>query len=213
MVGEPLQNMEDGGIKEGFNGMLFDVKCGEDVDSYVAKFIQKDNQLEILNEIKYHRKAAEAGLAPNIYEFRLYKGDGIIQCTIIMDRMDKTIEELELKNPSPEYKAALIQEANSLVERLHALKIFHGDFAKKNIMSGRIDPALKLIDFGESREYRGQPENDLSVKHHYTLHLRPRRKKSVSRKKKSVSRKKKSVSRRKKSVSRKKKSVSRKRNK
>lgn len=190
-IGNPLEMKTKEGVKaaKGYNGYIFSVSCGDDMTSYAAKFIEAqdspEKERDIFNEIKNQQRAADAGLAPNIYEYRLYKGKGMIQCTIIMDRMVKNIDELELEDSSEEFKYRMKKEVNSLVEKLHhEVGIFHGDLAKKNIMMGQ-DGKLKLIDFGESKVYEGKNEN---------YSLRPRRTKSRTKKsKKKKSRTKKSM--------------------
>jgi len=152
VIGEKLKKTTKHGTTDahGISGTLYSVICGANTTDYVAKIMYTPFINSIQNEIEIQQRAASHGLAPTIYEYRLYRDEGnpTIRATIIMDRLDRTIEEMTFDDE-------MSNNVELLVEKLHKIGIFHGDLAKRNIMIDR-NNQLQLIDFGNSREYRGK---------------------------------------------------------
>lgn len=177
VIGEKLKKTTKHGITDahGISGTLYSVMCDANNTDYVAKIMYTPFINTIQNEIELQQRAASYGLAPVIYEYRLHREEGnpTICGTIIMDRLNRTIEEME-------YNDEMSKNVEILVEKLHKIGIFHGDLAKRNIMFDR-NNQLKLIDFGSSREYRGKIDDR---DEYLNFLLRPRRKKRRSKKSK-----------------------------
>lgn len=171
VIGEKLKKATKHGTTDahGISGTLYSVICGANTTDYVAKIMYTPFINTIQNEIEIQRRAASYGLAPMIYEYRLYRDEGnpTIRGTIIMDRLIRTIEEMECDEE-------MSKNVEILVEKLHKIGIFHGDLAKRNIMIDR-NKQLQLIDFGNSREYRGKIDDR---DEYLNFLLRPRKKKS-----------------------------------
>lgn len=177
VIGEKLKKTTKHGTTDahGISGTLYSVICGANTTDYVAKIMYTPFINTIQNEIEIQRRAASYGLAPDIYEYRLYREEGnpTIRGTIIMDRLNHTIEEMVFDDE-------MSKNVEILVEKLHEIGIFHGDLAKRNIMIDQ-NKQLKLIDFGNSREYRGKIDDR---DEYLNFLLRPRRKKSRRKSKK-----------------------------
>lgn len=164
VIGERLKKTTKYGTTvdvHGISGTLYSVICESNSIDYVAKIIYAPFINSILNEVENQQKAASYGLAPTIYEYRLYRDEGnpTIRGTIIMDRLNDTIEEMEMLEMCCEEIEKIENDVKILVEKLHKIGIFHGDLAKRNIMFGR-NNQLQLIDFGQSREYRGDDDQE-----------------------------------------------------
>lgn len=129
------------------------------IDGYVFKEQSDINKKNFLREVTIQKKAAELGVAPQIYEVFLSKNEG----GIVMEKMDYTATEFIMdilkSNLTQDEKITAIFEVIlnmvSIIETLAKHQILHGDIHFGNFMYK--NNTLKIIDFGLSQKI---PKND-----------------------------------------------------
>lgn len=120
---------------------------------YVMKYIMlgADNVVmdEIESEIKIHQKCALAKLAPMIHMAFTFEKGGII----IMDMLDGQLGTYLTERINSSNVEIILFKLIAMVERLHELRIIHGDLSATNIMIKKVNDSYDFyfIDFGISK--------------------------------------------------------------
>lgn len=92
--------------------------------------VRKQREENIIREVTLQEELSHMGLAPDIIDACLTPEGG----TIVMEKMEMTVDELLDKYTDIEVRRMIILECLSLIKKLHSLGFFHGDTHLENFM-------------------------------------------------------------------------------
>lgn len=179
-------------LGEGVYGQVYQACLGDDC-SYVGKWVEKNDQFNIVSEGKLQHELALKGIAPEVKQIMICQNGGMIVMSGLKATLDQIITRVSesqltyLRNhytPSqiakdefiipaqypdtPQvqtYRKNLITQVINLIEKLNELHLFHNDLHFNNIMVDNND-RVYIIDMGfmKPTPYRGNIIDNVDMK-------------------------------------------------
>lgn len=129
---EPISKLPD----QGDYSETWEISRSDNGETYILKHINferkyvKQTPDQFTNEVKIQIECAKYELCPKIIEAWLCEKGG----TFIMEKLDKTLEDLFKMYRSQEALYVLAGIVMGMLTKLHKLRIYHGDIHPNNIM-------------------------------------------------------------------------------
>jgi hypothetical protein len=144
----------------GGSGTVYQV-CSGQLCFAIKLFTSENGNNEAIYELEMTKLFAAAGIGAGVYRYNVFdRPDGHVGYALIMDRIDVMLEKYLEEPRSEEILANIMAGIKSLMQRMCAARLSHGDLHYGNLglrqvfgPSGTLTYVPVLFDFGYSRPY------------------------------------------------------------